>query len=183
MKFGRLIVRLVIGALFIGHGTQKLFGWFDGSGPEKTGQFFESLGLRPGRRHATAAGAAEAVGGAMLALGLLTPAAVAAIIGVMMTAVRKVHAKNGLWVTDGGMEYTLVLMAALLAIAEDGPGPASADDALGLRLSGPAWAAAALAAGAVASYAATELASSQEAEDEAEPQQPAREAEPTAMAA
>ena len=56
MKIGRLLVRLVVGGLFIGHGTQKLFGWFGGYGPDATGQFFESLGLRPGRRNAMAAG-------------------------------------------------------------------------------------------------------------------------------
>ncbi len=182
MKFGRLIVRVVIGALFVGHGTQKLFGWFDGAGPKNTGQFFEQLGLRPGRRHATAAGAAEALGGAMLTLGLLTPAAAAALIGVMITAIRKVHAKNGMWVTDGGMEYNLVLMAALFAIVDDGPGSASADDTLGLHLSGPAWAAAALAAGALGSYAATELSSSEEPPAEAG-EATEREAHPTAMAA
>ena len=48
--------RLLIGGLFIGHGTQKLFGWFGGHGPEGTGQFFESLGLRPGKQNAIAAG-------------------------------------------------------------------------------------------------------------------------------
>ncbi len=56
MKIGRLILRLIVGGYFFGHGTQKLFGWFGGYGPEGTGQFFESLGLRPGKRHALAAG-------------------------------------------------------------------------------------------------------------------------------
>ena len=52
MKLGRLILRLIVGGYFFGHGTQKLFGWFGGYGPEGTGQFFESIGLRPGKRHA-----------------------------------------------------------------------------------------------------------------------------------
>src|ERR671926_405907 len=60
MDLGRLVTRSVIGPLFIGHGTQKLFGWFGGHGPAGTGAFFESLGMRPGRGHALAAGAAEA---------------------------------------------------------------------------------------------------------------------------
>ena len=51
-------MRTLIGGLFIGHGTQKLFGWFGGHGPEGTGQFFESLGLSPGKQNAIAAGAA-----------------------------------------------------------------------------------------------------------------------------
>ena len=62
MGLGRLLVRGAIGSLMVGHGTQKLFGWFGGGGPEGTGQFFEQVGLRPGRRNALAAGAAEAGG-------------------------------------------------------------------------------------------------------------------------
>ena len=102
MKLGLTFLRTVIGALFFGHGAQKLFGWFGGHGPEGTGQFFEGLGLKPGIKHARAAGAAEAGGGVLLALGLFTPAAAAAIIGVMSTAIRTVHMKNGPWVSDGG---------------------------------------------------------------------------------
>ena len=51
MDFGLLVLRLVVGALFIGHGTQKLFGWFGGYGVEGTGGFMESLGYRPGKPH------------------------------------------------------------------------------------------------------------------------------------
>ena len=54
MDIGRTILRGVVGPLMIGHGTQKLFGWFGGHGVEGTGGFFESLGMRPGRRHASA---------------------------------------------------------------------------------------------------------------------------------
>src|SRR4051812_49982231 len=102
MKLSRLILRLLIGGLFIGHGTQKLFGWFGGPGLEGTGGFFESLGLRPGRRHATAAGISEALGGALLALGAATPVAATMVAGSMVTAVRKVHGPNGPWVADNG---------------------------------------------------------------------------------
>src|SRR5437588_7005794 len=105
MKLGLTALRWVIGGLFAGHGAQKLFGWFGGHGLEGTGKFFESIGLRPGRRHATAAGAAEAGGGVLLALGLFTPAAAATLIGVMSQAIRIVHLKNGPWVTEGGYEY------------------------------------------------------------------------------
>jgi hypothetical protein len=74
MRLGMTVLRVTVGGLFVGHGTQKLFGWFDGSGPEATGDFFEGkLGLHPDRRHALAAGAAEAGGGALLATGFLTP--------------------------------------------------------------------------------------------------------------
>jgi putative oxidoreductase len=74
MKLFVLVARLLLGGLFFGHGTQKLFGWFGGHGLDGTAGFFESLGLRPGRQHAIVAGAAEAGGGALLAAGLATPA-------------------------------------------------------------------------------------------------------------
>src|SRR5205085_139297 len=80
MKIARLLLRLLVGGLFIGHGTQKLFGWFGGHGLDATAQGFEHLGMRPGRRNAIAAGAAEAGGGAALALGLATPLAASALI-------------------------------------------------------------------------------------------------------
>ena len=161
MKIGRLLLRLVIGVFFIGHGTQKLFGWFGGYGIEGTGQFFEGLGLRPGRHHATAAGVAEAGGGALLTVGLATPLAASAITGAMLTAIQRVHLKNGPWVTGGGYEYNVVLIAAVLALAEVGPGPLSLDSALGHDWYGSGWAVAALAAGAAGAVAAHQYAASQ----------------------
>ncbi len=157
MNLGRLILRGVVGPLFVGHGTQKLFGWFDGHGPDATGGFFESLGLRPGKRHATAAGWAETAGGAMLTLGALTPVAQAVITGTMVTAIRKVHAQNGPWVTQNGFEYNLTLSALTAALTETGPGRPSVDAALfGDGLKGKGWAVAALAAGVAGSYFVTE---------------------------
>jgi putative oxidoreductase len=147
MKLFVLAVRLLVGGLFFGHGTQKLFGWFGGYGPDGTGGFFESLGLRPGRQHALAAGTAEAGGGTLLALGLATPAGAAAITGVMTTAIRTVHQPNGPWVTENGWEYPAVLIATALAITEVGPGPISLDAALGRERRGIGWALAALIAG------------------------------------
>src|SRR6185369_17169067 len=88
MHLGRLLLRATIGATFFVHGTQKLFGWFGGYGPDGTGQFFESLGLRPGKRNAMAAGVTEAGGGVLVALGLATPLAAAGLSAVMVTALR-----------------------------------------------------------------------------------------------
>jgi putative oxidoreductase len=158
MRLGTLFVRTTIGALFVGHGTQKLFGWFGGHGIEATSGAFESMGLRPGRRHATAAGAAEAGGGLLLALGLLTPVAATSIIATMITAIRKVHAKNGPWVTEGGFEYNLVLIGAMLALTDNGPGPVSLDARLWPNFKGTPLALAALAAGTAGSFLATEVA-------------------------
>ncbi|HEX4673236.1 MAG TPA: DoxX family protein [Solirubrobacteraceae bacterium] len=147
MKLGLTLLRMIVGALFFGHGTQKLFGWFGGHGIEGTAGFFETIGLKPGRKHATAAGAAEAGGGVLVALGFLTPAAAASLIGVMSTAIRKVHGKNGPWVTEGGYEYNLALIAIMVALADVGPGDVSLDHALGIEVKGPLVALLALAAG------------------------------------
>jgi putative oxidoreductase len=154
MKIGRLLLRLTVGGFFIGHGTQKLFGWFGGYGLDGTGQFFEQLGMRPGRRHALAAGAAEAGGGALLVAGLATPAAASVLTATMLTAIHRVHLEKGPWATNGGYEYNVVLIAAVLALAEVGPGELSLDAALGRERKGPGWAVAALVAGAIGSLGA-----------------------------
>jgi putative oxidoreductase len=140
MKLGATAIRGVAGPLFIGHGTQKLFGWFGGHGIEGTGGYFETLGMKPGKRHAAAAGVAEALGGLLLSLGFLTPVATTLISGTMVTAIRKVHAQNGAWVTNGGYEYNLVLLAAMTSLAETGPGQPSLDSVLLPELHGTRWA-------------------------------------------
>jgi putative oxidoreductase len=149
MDIAKLALRATVGTLFVGHGTQKLFGWFGGHGPEGTGGYFESLGLRPGKRNAIAAGVAEAGGGALLALGAATPLAATAVASTMVTAIRKVHAPQGPWVTDNGWEYNAVLIGALTALVESGPGSPSVDAKLFPNWKGTGWALAA-AAGAVA---------------------------------
>src|SRR5580704_65081 len=122
MKIGRLLLRFTVGSLFFGHGTQKLFGLFGGHGLDATANMFESLGMRPGRRNAIAAGLAEAGGGAGIALGLATPLSAAVLTSTMLTAINRVHLKNGPWVTNGGYEYNIVLIAAVIALTEVGPG-------------------------------------------------------------
>jgi putative oxidoreductase len=88
---------------------------------------------------------------------VLTPAAQAAITGVMTTAIRKVHAQNGPWVTANGYEYNLTLIALTAALTETGPGRPSLDAALfGDTFKGKGWALAAFAAGVAGSYLVTE---------------------------
>jgi len=153
MRLGMTILRLTVGGLFVGHGTQKLFGWFGGSGPERTGGFFQSrLGLAPGKHHALAAGAAEAGGGALLASGFLTPLGALLTSSTMATAIRLVHARRGPWNSEGGWEYNAVLMAAAFAITAAGPGRWSLDAARGREQWGDGWAVAQLA-GALAGSA------------------------------
>lgn len=119
---GLLIIRLVIGVLFIGHGAQKLFGWFGGYGLKGTGGWFESIGMKPGVTMALFAGLAELIGGILFVLGLLTPLAGIMIAGTMVMAIVKVHAPNGLWATSNGYEYNLTLLAVAIGIALIGPG-------------------------------------------------------------
>src|ERR1700751_2268625 len=127
---GKLALRATVGGYFFGHGMQKLAGWFGGPGARGAGQVFEQIGLRPGRENALLAGAAEAAGGSLFALGLFTPAAVSMLSGVMTNAIRHVHRQNGLWVTDGGIEYPAVILAVLAALGDSGPGRFSLDEAL-----------------------------------------------------
>jgi putative oxidoreductase len=157
VKLGIAVLRTIVGTLFIGHGLQKLAGWFGGQGLEGTGAAFESLGLRPGKAHAAAAGTSEVVGGALLAGGLLTPLGATLLSGTMLTAIRKVHLANGVWVANGGYEYNVVMLASVFAVTDLGPGDWSLDGALGLRRSGPGWAIAQLAAGAAGSAAAVAI--------------------------
>jgi putative oxidoreductase len=122
MDLGLLLIRLVIGALFIGHGAQKLFGWFGGYGLKGTGGWFDSIGMKPGVTMALIAGLSELIGGSLFALGLLTPLAGILIAGTMAMAIMKVHAANGLWATANGYEYNLTLLAVAIGIALIGPG-------------------------------------------------------------
>jgi putative oxidoreductase len=168
MDAGRLLARLTIGGLFVGHGTQKLFGWFGGPGPEGTEQMMDKLELRPAHRQAVAAGLAETVGGGLLALGALTPAAGALLSGTMLTAIRKVHFRKGLWNTGGGYEYNLTLIAALAALVESGPGSPSVDRALGIERRGSGWALASVAAGALGSAIAIEAGAREKQPDHAQ---------------
>src|SRR3954469_15255895 len=100
MRFGIALLRAVVGALFMGHGLQKLAGWFGGHGLDATANAFESMGLRAGKAHATAAGVTEAAGGALLLAGAAPPLAARMLTGRMAVAVHKVHLVNGPWATD-----------------------------------------------------------------------------------
>jgi putative oxidoreductase len=153
MGVGLLIVRFVVGLTLAAHGVQKLFGWFGGGGIAGTGAFLEQLGFRPGRLQAALAGATELGSGLFLAAGLLTPAAAAAALAVMLVAGASAHGRNGFFLHKGGFEYTFVLAGVALSLAFTGPGPLSLDRALGISWSGDAWGLVALTAGLVGGMA------------------------------
>ena len=139
MALGRLVLRLTVGGLMAGHGLQKLRGDFGGPGLKGTEEMMRSLDMHPAKQQAMAVAVTETVGGALTALGLFSPIGPAMISGSMATAIKKVHAKNGIWVTNGGFEYNLVLLAASFALAADGPGLISLDALFRRHRSGIHW--------------------------------------------
>lgn len=152
---GTFILRVVVGLLFVGHGLQKLAGLFGGGGLEQTEKMMGALEMHPVKLQARAAGVAEAAGGAALALGAATPLASAGLIATMLTAIRKVHAKNGVWNSNGGIEFNAVMIASAALLAGR-PGPASVDAAFGRSTWGTRWTIFALLAGVAGSILAVE---------------------------
>lgn len=134
---GLLFLRLATGGLLAGHGSQKLFGWFGGSGLKGTAGWLESMGMKPGTPWATAATASEFGGGTLTAMGLLYPLGPLATMGSMITATSKVHWGKPIWVTQGGAELPVTDLAVAATLALGGPGRFSLDRLLGIRL--PRW--------------------------------------------
>lgn len=154
---GKLLVRLVVGSVFAAHGLQKLRGAFGGPGLEGTEKMVASMQMQPAALQARAVALTETVGGIAIAAGAATPLAAAGLIATMVTAIRKVHWKNGPWNSNGGFEFNAVLIAVVTALSIDGPGKASVDAALGKARWGILGGLFALGAGIVGSFAAIEF--------------------------
>lgn len=146
IDLGLLVLRVAVGVVMLAHGWNHVFR---GGKIAGTGRWFESLGMRPGRLHAWTASLTELGAGALLLLGLLTPLAGAAVVGVMLVAWVTNHARNGFFIfrPGEGYEYVMTLTACGLALALLGGGQVSLDHALGL-LDPPGWTAALLCAAA-----------------------------------
>jgi putative oxidoreductase len=129
VDLGLLILRGVVGLLFAAHGAQKVFGAFDGPGMEGHTGFMESLGLEPAGLWAWLSALAELVGGLLFAVGLLTPLAAAALVANMLVAIVLVHGENGLFNSDGGIEFPLTLATVALVVGLVGGGVYSVDAA------------------------------------------------------
>lgn len=129
-----LILRIPVGIILAVHGAQKLFGWFGGYGLGGTAQWLSSIGIEPGYLMALLAGGAEFFGGLALVLGLLTRPAALVTAFAMLVAIFSVHIGNGLFAADGGYEYALILMVALIALAVQGGGYFSMDKTLSKKL-------------------------------------------------
>ncbi|HET7467342.1 MAG TPA: DoxX family protein [Candidatus Dormibacteraeota bacterium] len=127
---GLLILRVAIGGILFGHGAQKVFGWWGGPGLAGWTQAMTRMRIRPPRAWALISAFGELVGGILLALGLLTPFACAAIASSMLVAIALVHWPRGFWVSKGGYEFNISILGATAALALIGPGSTSLDAAL-----------------------------------------------------
>jgi putative oxidoreductase len=125
--WGPVLLRVVVGILFVAHGAQKLFGWFGGYGLEGTGQWMASIGLGPGYLMALLAGSAEFFGGLALILGVLVRPAAIGLAITMVVAIFSVHFQNGLFMDKNGYEYALALLVVAVSLAISGAGKASVD--------------------------------------------------------
>jgi putative oxidoreductase len=121
---GLLILRLVLGVTLAAHGYNKFFG---GGRIPGTAGWFESIGMKPGRFHATVAATTEMAAGLGLAAGLLTPIPAAGFVALMVVAAWTVHRHNGFFIVKEGWEYNLVLALSAVAVATVGAGQLSLD--------------------------------------------------------
>ncbi len=121
---GLLILRLVLGLTMAAHGFNKLFG---GGRIPGTARWFESIGMKPGKFHATVAAITEVSAGLGLAAGLLTPIPAAGFVSLMFVAAWTVHRPNGFFIVKEGWEYNLVLALSAVAVATIGAGKLSLD--------------------------------------------------------
>jgi putative oxidoreductase len=121
---GLLILRLALGLTLAAHGFNKFFG---GGRIPGTARWFESIGMKPGKFHATVAATTEISAGLGLAAGLLTPVPAAGFVSLMLVAAWTVHRTNGFFIVKQGWEYNLVLAAAAVAVATTGAGRFSLD--------------------------------------------------------
>lgn len=126
-------LRVGIGATLFAHGTHKLFGWFGRGGFGDAITEFEEMGFRPAAVCAAVAGAAQTGGGALLALGLATPAAGATLVATSVPAV-VVHRDGAFFDENDGYEYPAVLGLASACLMFLGPGRWSLDERLGHAL-------------------------------------------------
>lgn len=131
---GPAVLRLAVAAVLIGHGAQKLFGLWGGAGLDGTAAQFALLGLSPPAVLALVFGVVELAGGVVLVLGAYTSWVAPVLALDPLVFVWKIHVYNGFFLnwtlTPGvghGVEYHLLLVAALVCLAFTGGGAVSVD--------------------------------------------------------
>jgi putative oxidoreductase len=128
-----LAARLTLGSSIAAHGSQKMFGAFDGPGIEGASQMMESLGFKPGEKYARALATTELTSGTLIALGALGPVGPAMLLSVMFSAVQLVHKPKGYFNDKGGYELNTMYVTIALLLATQGYGSISVDALLGIH--------------------------------------------------
>jgi len=118
---GLLLIRLILSAVFVFHGGQKLFGLFGGPGLSAVAEGFGKMGFPVPMASALAAGSAEFFGGLVVLIGVGARIAAVPMAFTMLVACFTVHAK-AFSSQHGGMEFPLTLAVTLIALALIGPG-------------------------------------------------------------
>jgi putative oxidoreductase len=131
---GPAVLRLAVGAVFVAHGAQKLFGIWGGGGLGETAAAFAQLGVGPAFPLAVLVGSLELVGGLLLILGARTLFTAGTLAMATLVSTWKLRLAHGFFlnwgVTPGqghGFEYDLVLLAALVTLMLTGAGAFSVD--------------------------------------------------------
>ncbi len=127
---GLQVLRLVLATSFIGHGAQKLFGAFDGSGIDGFAEgTLSGYGFRFPETLAWITGITELVGGVLIAVGLLTPLAAAGLSAIMLNTVLLKFDNGFFFQLPGGFEVDLLLLGLAVGVLLAGPGRLSLDAA------------------------------------------------------
>lgn len=118
---GLLLMRLMLASVFLFHGSQKLFGMFDGPGMENFSKAIEGMNMPMPAVGAWAAALAEFAGGVFLVLGTGMRFVLPFTAFTMLVAALKVHGK-AFSLEHGGMEFALTLAVMLIGLILTGPG-------------------------------------------------------------
>ena len=154
--YGPVVLRVTVGAVFVAHGAQKLFGVWGGGGLVGTTAYFTHLGLAPAFPLAVLVALVEFVGGLLLLFGAFTLFAAAALAINMCVAIWRVHLANGFFLNwsltpgrDHGYEFNLALIGALVCLMLTGAGAFSIDERRARSAEAEAYGRARLRAGRV----------------------------------
>lgn len=153
IDFSLLIVQVGIGLTFAAHGAQKVFGWWGGPGLPGWEGAMAHMGFRPARLFAVTSAFTELGGGLLLAVGLLTPLAAAALVAQAIVIVGHVHWQNGFFNSRSGFEFPLLLGLGAAAVGVAGGSAVGLDSVVGFTLA-PSIGVAFVAAGVVAGLGA-----------------------------
>jgi len=132
-EYAAIPLRLTLAFVFIVHGSQTLFGSFGGHGLSWTSEYLASHGVIPGELWAVISGLLGLFGGITLLIGFLTRWVAAAMAIEMIVALVTINLRAGFSATQGGAEFPLILLAALVSLVLSGAQHYAVDEHL------PGW--------------------------------------------